>query len=214
MGCEIGKIKVVMNKPVYLGQAILDLSKIVMYKFHYDYMKQKYDDDKLTLCYMDTDSLIYSMEMDDFYKDIADDVKDRFDTSGYNSSRPLPVGLTKKVIGLMKDELGGEIMTEFATLRPKMYAYKTGSVESKKCKGIKKCVVRAMISFEDYKNCLLNGETCYRSQLMFRSSKHEVRKLEVNKLALSRDNDKRITINGISSLARGHYRTIKYNLYI
>ena len=141
MGCEMGKIKVVMNKPVYLGQAILDLSKIVMYEFHYGYMKQKYDDDKVTLCYMDTDSLIYSIETDDFYKDIADDVKDRFDTSGYNSSRPLPVGLNKKVIGLMKDELGGEIMTEFVTLRPKMYAYKMGFIESKKCTGIKKCVV-------------------------------------------------------------------------
>ena len=118
------------------------------------------------------------------------------------------------MIGLMKDELGGEIMTEFVTLRPKMYAYKTGLVESKKCKGIKKCVVRAIISFEDYKNCLLTGETSYRSQLMFRSSEHEVRTLKVNKLALSRDDDKRITVNGISSLARGHYRTIKYNLYI
>ena len=138
MGCEMGKIKVVMNKPIYLGQAILDLSKIVMYEFHYDYMNRKYNDDKLTLCYMDTDSLIYSIEMDDFYKDLAHDVKDRFDTSGYNSSRPLPVGLNKKVIGLMKDELGGEIMSEFVTLRPKMYAYKTGSTESKKCEGIKK----------------------------------------------------------------------------
>ena len=91
---------------------------------------------------MDTDSLIYDIETDDFYKDIAKDVKDRFDTSGYNPHRPLPVGLNKKVIGLMKDELGGEIMTEFVTLRPKMYAYKTGSAESKKCKGIKKCVVK------------------------------------------------------------------------
>ena len=96
MGCEMGKLKVVMNKLVYLGQAILDLSKIVMYKFHYDYMKQKYNDKNLTLCYMDTDSLIYSIETDNFYKDIVDDVKDRFDTSGY-TSRPLPVGLNKKV---------------------------------------------------------------------------------------------------------------------
>ena len=126
----MGKIKVVMNKPVYLGQAILDLSKIVMYEFHYDCMKQKYPDG-LTLCYMDTDSLIYDIKTDDFYKDIAEDVKDRFDTSGYNPNQPLPVG---KVIGLMKDELGGEIMTEFVTLRPKMYAYKTGESESKKCK--------------------------------------------------------------------------------
>ena len=91
MGCEMGKVKVVMNKPVYLGQAILDLSKMVMYEFHYDYMKRKYADDKLTLCYMDTDSLIYDIETDDFYKDIADDVEDRFDTSGYNDNRPLPL---------------------------------------------------------------------------------------------------------------------------
>ena len=109
MGCEMGKIKVVMNKPVYLGQAILDLSKIVMYKFYCDYIKQKYPEG-LTLCYMDTDSLIYDIETEDFYKDIAEDVKDRFDTSGYNPDRPLPVGLNKKVIGLMKDEPGGEIM--------------------------------------------------------------------------------------------------------
>ena len=201
-----------------------------MYEFHYDYMKRKYSDDKLTLCYMDMGSLIYSIEMDDFYKDIADDVKERFDMSGYNSSRPLPVGLNKKVIGLTKDELGGEIMTEFVTLRPTMYAYKTGGSESttgqdkgalrpplrevKKRKGIKKCIVRKTISFEGYKNCLLSGETSYRTQLTFRSSKHEVRMLEVNKLALSRDDDKHITVNGISSLARGHHRTIKYNLCI
>ena len=117
MGCEMGKIKVVMNKPVYVGQAILYLSKIVMYEFHYDYMKWKYSNDKLTLCYIDTDSLIYDIEMDDFYKDIAEDVKDRFDTSGYNPDRPLPMGLNKKVIGLVEDELGGGIMTEFVTLR-------------------------------------------------------------------------------------------------
>ena len=129
--------------------------------------------------------------------------------SGYNPDRPLPVGLSKNVIGLMKDELGGEIMTEFVTLRPKMYAYQTGSAESKKCKGIKKCVVKKTISFEDYKNCLFSGETSYRFQLMFRSTKHKVKTLEVNKLALSRDDIKCITVNGINSLARGHYKVTK-----
>ena len=78
--------------------------------------------------------------------------------SGYNSDRLLPVELNKKVIGLMKDELGGEIMSEFVTLRPKMYVYRTGSSESKKCKGIKKCVVKKTISFNDYKNCLFSGK--------------------------------------------------------
>ena len=214
MGCEMVKVKVVMNKPVYRGQAILDLSKIVMYEFHYDYMKCKYADDKLTPCYMDTNSLIYDIETDDFYKDIADDVEDRFDTSGYNDNRPLPAGKNKKIIGLMKDELGGGIMKEFVTLRPKTYAYKVGSSESKKCKRIKKCVVKKTISFEDYRHCLFSGEALYRSQLMFRSPKHEVRTLEINKLALSSDDDKRITVDGIASLARGHYTTRKeFNLY-
>ena len=209
MGCKMGKIKIVMNKPVYLGQAILDLSKIVMYEFHYDYMKQKYSNDKLTLCYMGMDSLIYDIETDDFYKDIADDIKDRFDMSGYNPDKPLPVGLNKKVIGLMKDELGGGLMTEFVTLRPEMYPYKMWSVKSKKCKGIKKCVIHKTISFEANKNCLLSGDPSYRSQLMFRSLTHEVKMLEVNKLALSRDDDKCITVNGISSLPRDHHVTQK-----
>ena len=158
MGCKMGKIKVVMNKPVYLGQAILDLSKTIMYELHYDYMKRKYTDDKLTLCYMDTDSLIYSIKTEDFYKDIADDVETRFDTSGYVPDRPLPIGLNKKIIGLMKDELGGEIMREFLSLRPKIYSFKVGNSEPKKCKGIKKCVVKKMISFDDYKACLFSGE--------------------------------------------------------
>ena len=145
MGCEMGKIKVVLNKPVYLGQAILDLSKIVMYEFHYDYMVPKYGLEKLKLCYMDTDSLVYDIKTEDFYEDIANDLEARFDTSGYSKTdfRPLPISLNKKVIGLMKDELGGKIMTEFVVLRPKLYSYKVldGS-EDKKCKGIKKCVVK------------------------------------------------------------------------
>ena len=147
MGCEMAKIKVVMKKPVYLGQAILDLSKIVMYEFHYNYMKPKYDGENshlwgalhLKLCYMDTDSLVYKIKTEDFYTDIADDIPTRFDTSGYCPNRPLPIGLNKKVIRLMKDELGRAIMTEFVAFRPKLYSYKKldGS-EDKKCKGIKK----------------------------------------------------------------------------
>ena len=116
IACEMGKTKVLMNKPVYLSQAILDLSKTIMY----DYMKLKYDDRNLKLCYMDTDSLIYEICTEDFYKDIAREVRTRFDTSAYiPGSRPLPAGLNKKVIGLMKDELNGEIMREFVSLRPK-----------------------------------------------------------------------------------------------
>ena len=103
----MGKIKVVMNKPVYLGQVILDLSKIVMYEFNYDYMIPEYGLEKLKLCYMDMDSLVYDIETEDFYEDIANDVEARFNTSGYSKtdSRPLPIGLNKKVIGLMKKRI-------------------------------------------------------------------------------------------------------------
>ena len=141
MGCEMGKVKVVMNKPVYLGQAILDLSKLIMYEFHYDYMVPKYGD-RLKLCYMDTDSYVYDIKTEDFYRDIAEDVESRFDTSAYTNNRPLPIGTNKKVIGLMKDELGGGIMKEFVALRAKMYSYIDDRSELKKCKGIKKCVIK------------------------------------------------------------------------
>ena len=167
----MGKIKVMMKKPIYLGQAILDLSKVVMYEFHDDYMVLKYGLDKLKLCYMGMDSLVYHIKTKDFYTDIADDVQIRFDTSDYIPDRPLPIGLNKKVIGLMKDELGGKIITGFIALRPKRYSYKKldGS-EDKKCKGIKKCIIKKTLTFEDYKTCLFNDSTEYRSQLMFRSS--------------------------------------------
>jgi hypothetical protein len=212
MGMEMGKTKVVMNKPVYLGQAILDLSKLVMYEFHYDYMIPKYGS-KVKMCYMDTDSFIYHIHTKDFYKDIADDVGSRFDTSGYDKKdeRPLPVGKNKKVIGLMKDELGGKIMTEFVALRPKLYAYKKlDGTEEKRCKGIKRCVVKKGIKFEDYKKCLDDGNKVYRSQMLIQNKKHVIYTCKVNKIALSRDDDKRIILqDGISTLARGHKRENK-----
>ena len=206
MGCEMGCTKVVMKKPVYLGQTILDLSKIVMYEFHYNYMKLKFED--FQLCYMDTDLLVYHIKTEDFYADIVKDVEERFDTSGYvpDPDRPLPIGKNKKVIRLMKDELGGTIMTEFMSLRPKLYSYrKLDGSEDKKCKGIKKCVVKKTLTFEDYKNCLFEDSTEYRSQLMFRLIRHEIFTLKVNKVALNKNKDKCIVKkDGISTLARGY----------
>ena len=162
---EMGKREITMNKPVYLGQAILALSKTLMYEFHYHYMRPKYDS-KAKLCHMDTGSFVYEIETEDFYRNIAKDVKKRFDTSGYSKddNRPLPIGENKKVIGLMKDELGGKIMTEFVALRAKTYAYrKIGKeVEGKRCKGTKKCVVSEGLTFDDYKTCLFDGKTMRR----------------------------------------------------
>ena len=107
------------------------------------------------------------IETEDFYRDIAGDVESRFDTSSYSKddNRPLPVGKNKKVIGLMKDELAGKIMTEFVALRAKMYAYrKLDESEEKRCKGTKKCAVAETITFDDYKKCLFGGELCIGSR--------------------------------------------------
>ena len=150
---EMKKVKVKMKKPIYLGLSILEISKIITYEFWYDYVKKKYGD-MVKLCYMDTDSLIMNIKTKDFYKDIAQDVEERFDTSNYDVDRPLP-----KVIGLMKDELGGGIITEFAALRPKTYSYMTDEfIEMKKAKGTKKCLIKKMLKFEDYKKCLFDNE--------------------------------------------------------
>ena len=106
-----------------------------MYEFHYEYVKPKFDDENLKLSYMDTGSLVYEIKTEDFYTDIVDDVPVSFHTSGYIPDRPLPISLNKQVIGLMKDELGGKIMTEFVALRPKPYSYKKlDGLEDKKCK--------------------------------------------------------------------------------
>ena len=105
-----------------------------------------------------------------FYTDIASEVSARFDTSAHRSDRPLPTGLNKKVIGLMKDEMGGDVTEEFISLRPKLSSYrKHCGKEEKKCKGIKKNVVKRTLTFEDYKNCLFNKTNVLRSQLLFRS---------------------------------------------
>ena len=117
LAIEMKKTKVKMNKPVYLGWSILEISKTLMYEFWYDYMKPKYGDNG-KLSYMDTDSFILHIKTEYFYKDLAGDIE-RFDTSNYEVNRPLPKGENKKVIGLMKGEPGGKIMTEFVVLRPK-----------------------------------------------------------------------------------------------
>ena len=155
-------------------------------------MKIKYGDN-VKLCYMDTDSFIMHIKTEDFYKDIADDVEKRFDTSNYEVNRPLPTGKNKKVIGLIKDELGEKIMTQFVALRPKTYSCLTDDCkEDKKAKGTKKCVIKRRLRFNDYKDCLLNNEIILKSEQRFKSERHEVYTEEINKIALSSNDDKRL----------------------
>ena len=189
---ELKRTEVKMNKRTYLGLSILEISKLLIYEFWYDYMKPKYGDN-VKLCYMDTDSFIMNIKTEDFYKDLANDVEKRLDISNYECERPLPTGKNKEVIGLMKDELGGRVITEFVDLRPKTYLYLTDDrKEDKKAKGIKKSVIKSMIKFDDYKNCLLNGEVILKSQQRFICKGHDVYTENINKIALSSDDDKRI----------------------
>ena len=203
--------KLDFDKPVYLGMCILDLSKTLMYDFHYNYIKKKYEN-KAKLLLTDTDSFMYEIQTKDFYKDISRDVKDRFDTSGYPSNHPsdIPSGFNKKVLGMFKDEVNGDIIDEFVGLRAKLYSYKMfDGKESKKCKGVKKSVVKKSITHEDYKTCLTTGKEQLRKQNIIRSYKHEVYTEEVNKIALSASDDKRYILeDGINTLALGHYKIL------
>ena len=119
------KTEVYFNKPIYVGQAILDLSKTLMFDFHYNYIRKKCNN-KAELLFTDTDSLMYLIQTEDFYHDIKKDINKKFDTSDYYDYHPsgIKTGVNKKVIGKFKDEVGGNQITHFVGLRPKLYTFK------------------------------------------------------------------------------------------
>ena len=203
------KTKLIFNKPVYCGMAILDISKTLIYDFHYGYILPKYGKNQ-KLLFTDTDSLCYEIQTEDFFKDISGDVEKGFDTSNFPKDHPSGIqGKNKKVPGMMKDEAGGKIIKEFVGLRAKLYSYKMfEGKEEKKCKGIKKSVIKKNISHEDYKECLFSKKPQMRKMNVIRSHKHEIFSETVNKIALSANDDKRIIMDDkISTLAYGHYKT-------
>ena len=188
------KTRVKMNKPLYLGMPILDISKTLMYKFWYDYFKPKYED-RAKLSYTDTDSFIINIITENFFQDISNDVEKWFNTSNYNKNDKisLPIRKNKKVPGLFKDESGGKIITKFVALRPKEYAYLDGDGnDHKKAKGTKTCVIKQKIMFQNFKDCLTNNKNVYRSQERFKSYNHDVYTEEFNKIPLSASDDKRL----------------------
>lgn len=199
------------DKPIYLGMSILDLSKTLMYDFHYNYMKKKYGTNA-KLLFTDTDSLAYEIKTDDVYLDFKDDIQARFDTSDFKEDHPaiklgFKNGINKKVIGMFKDEAGGRQIDEFVGLRAKLYSYTIGEYNSKKCKGVKRAVVENTITHEDYKKCLLEGKNAIRAMNVLRSHRHEMYGEEINKLALSSNDTKRYILEDkISTLAWGHYK--------
>ena len=203
------KVSLKFNKPVYLGMSILDLSKTLMYDFHYNYIKPKYGD-SAKLLFTDTDSLAYEIQTEDFYRDISSDVELRFDTSNYPKDHPSGIltGVNKKVIGMFKDEASGKQIAEFVGLRAKLYSYRVEeSYEEKKCKGVKKAVIKKTITFNDYKDCLFDNKPAMRKMNVIRSHLHTMYTETVNKIALSPFDDKRIIQkDNIHTFAYGHYK--------
>ncbi|XP_051173486.1 uncharacterized protein LOC127289543 [Leptopilina boulardi] len=204
---ELRRLEVLFNKPIYIGLTVLDVSKILMYEFHYDYVRKKYGD-KCKLLYTDTDSFIYELKCVDVYEDMKNDIQ-KFDTSDYpvNNVYGMPQA-NKKVLGLMKDECSGKIITEFVGLRSKMYSIRINGVDGvKKAKGVKSNIVKKTITFDDYKECLRENIKQTRTQHLIRSRLHNVETIRQTKLALSSYDDKRFLLsNSTDTLALGHFR--------
>ena len=189
---ERRKTKTLMNKPVYLGQAILDISKTLMYEFWYDYIQPKYKE-KAKLFYMDTDSFIIHIFTEDFYKDIAMDVNKWFDTRNYdkNDKKTLRIAINKKIIEMLKDELRGKIMAKLCGRRSETYAFLLdNNTEKKRVKGTKKCVIKRRLKFNDYTDSLFNNKTILRLHQRFKSDHHTIHTEEINKAAITSNEDK------------------------
>ena len=208
---KMRKTKVWMNKPVYVGMSILDLSKTLMFFFLYRYVKKKWEN--VEVLYTDTDSLVLKIETEDFFADISGDVAEWFDTNEYKEDHPavlegLPiVKENKKKIGLMKDECNGKILTEWVRLRPKLYSLVTEGGEKQKAKGLAKSMINKSLRHENFLKCLRTGENQKRKQCLFRSRDHHIFTENMTKVALSADDDKRIVLgNGVDTWAIGHWR--------
>ena len=204
----VHKIKetLTMNRPAYIGMCILDLSKTLMYDFHYNHIKHKYGN-KAKLLFTDTDSLTYEIETKDAYKDFFKD-KSKFDNSDYPENSPYFNKTNKKVIGKFKDEAAGVPVVEFIGLRSKMYSYiKDNDEGGKTAKGIKKNIITKNIKHKDYKEVLFNNKQMHHTMKTIRSNNHQLGSFELNKISLSCFDDKRfIHENGITSYAYGHYK--------
>lgn len=188
-----------LNKPIYGGFAVLELSKLLMYRFYYNVLKEKYGD-RIKLLGTDTDSLIIYIETEDVYKDLSANIE-HYDTSEYKIEW-IPQK-NKKVPGLFKDEHLGIPIREFVGLRSKMYAFRNDIQEKKVCKGIRRCNIEKM-KFNMYKNCLLNDEQTREKVYGIMSKKYRLYTIELEKIALSPYDDKRYLIDNINTLPFGY----------
>ena len=203
------KLKLLLNKPIYVGFSVLELSKVIMYDFHYNFIKDTYGQ-RAKLLFTDTDSLTYEIQTDDLYDDMLQSL-DFFDTSDYPSDHFLHSQENKKVLGKFKDECNGNPVQEFVGLRSKMYSmwYEEHGVikEKKTAKGVTKSVTKKKLKHRRYKECLLRRKVIMAQMNQIRSKDHQLKTIAMNKVGLSPFDDKRFILsNGCDTLAHGHYR--------
>lgn len=204
---QMSQTKLTLDSPIYIGFSILELAKTHLYNFHYSVMK-KYYGNKIKLCYTDTDSLLYFIKTEDVFDDIKRNIQ-YFDTSNFepNNVYNMP-RLNKQIPGYFKDEMSGDIISEFVGLRAKLYCIDSRNTLIKKAKGVKKCIVKKL-DIKKYKNALLYDKS-YRDTMYFiRSLNHTLYTQKVNKLVLNASDDKRQLFNdSFSTLPWGHYSTM------
>ena len=205
MGVNTKKEMLKLDKPSYVGMRILDLTKTLMYDFHYNYIRKKFTD--CQLLFTDTDSLFYPIKTEgDVYEDFWED-RSLFDNSDYPKSSKFFYGENKKVIGRCKDEAAGKQILEFIGLKSKMYSYTTEDKNNKTAKGVKKNIIKREISPSDYRDVIFNKEKMHHQMKTIRSELHQISSYQLNKVSLSPFDDKRYILrDGITSYAYGHQK--------
>ena len=206
VGVEKQKPKLKLDKPIFIGMSILDLSKQHMYKFYYDVMKPKYGDN-IRMVFTDTDSFVFHTKTDDIYEDL-NNIKHEMDFSDYPEEHKCYDANNKKILGKFKHEVSSNIITGFIGLRPKCYAFKTHGDEKvhKKCKGTAKHVVKRQLSYEQYDKVLRTNEVIHKSFNSIRSKNHKIFSINTTKVSLNSYENKRYWTTDRDSLAYGHWR--------
>lgn len=194
------KTNIVLNRPIYAGFCILDISKVYMYRFHYDIMYGT----RAQLLFTDTYSLAYELSTDNWYADMLEH-QDMFDTSNFDKAHPLYSTNNCKVLGKMKDECGGVPIESFVGLKPKMYSFMYGKGQKQTAKGVKKCVIEKQLKHEAYVQFLFERCTMRNQMNMIRSYNHQLYSITMTKTTLNPYDDKRYVLgSGIHTLAHGH----------
>ena len=205
VGVEETKAKLKLDKPIFLGMTILDLSKFHMYQFYYDVLKKKYNEN-IKLVYTDTDSYVIQTMTDDVYKDF-NDIKQHMDFSDYPVEHPCHDKTNKKVLGMFKDECSSKIITKFIALKPKSYAFTIHGEddEHKKSKGVVKHKVKKELSYQNYHEALFQNKKHEISYNFIRSRNHQLFSMSQVKQSLSNFENKRHYLDAFTSLPYGHY---------